>query len=128
MGKMLIFLSISHYLIEEDECVITLKIERWFRLSAGTWLVCKRNLLNLYAYETHCQNSVRLKTDTPLEYTVKDNVQVNVPSIQIDSHFSNSSLIQKCLNALHRRIVTVWVLSITTREISHVIFKLRGIL
>lgn len=128
MRKMLIFLSISHYLIEEDEYVITLKIERWFRLSAGTWLVCKRNLLNLYAYETHCQNSVRLKTQAPLEYIGKDNVHVNVPSIQIDLHFSNRSLIQKGLNALHWRTVTVWVLTITTREISHVIFKLRGIL
>lgn len=89
---MLIFLPISHDLIEEDEYVITLKIERWLRLSVGTSLVCKRNLLNLYAYETQCQTSVRLKTDAPLEYTGEDNVHINVPSIQIDSHFSKSTV------------------------------------
>lgn len=69
-----------------------------------------------------------LKTDAPLEYTGKENVNINVPSTERDSHSSKSTMSKKGLNALLQSVVTVSVLSITPREISHGSFRLTDIL
>lgn len=91
-------------------------------------MVCKRNLSNLCIYETHCKNSVRLKTNVPLEYTGKENVNTNIPSMQRFTFFKEHNLIQKGLNALLQSIVTVSVQSITPERFLHSSFRLTDIL